>query len=170
MVKRYSILLRIIIGIIILSLLKVDNWVDKHTSNYAYLTTKSFLFDITRLNWQYGFFTSKSDKYQYLKTEIALLDDSAVNSIPLTYDGSMEPFGSAPNSLRLNTAIQQISRDSIYLEAGSRSIALYLFNKNPSFRNVGFLIQAYNCEIAEKNNHFVIQHTVDTLFDKVLSY
>jgi hypothetical protein len=170
MVKSYNIVLRIILAIIIHSLLKFDNWVDKNATNYTFLSAKSFLFDITRLNWQYGFFTSKSDKYQYLKTDIDLLDDEGRQPIPVTSNGSLEAFGAPANSLRLNTAIQQISRDSIYLEAGSKSIALYLFNKNPAFRNVGFLIQAYNCDLTTKGNRFILHSSVDTLFDRVLSY
>lgn len=160
----------LIIIIVIISITKVDNWIDKKITNYSLLSAKSFVFNITRLNWQYGFFTSTSQNYQYLKAQISLVDPEWDRSVLLTDNGSIEPFGCKLNSLRLNTAIQQIARDSIYLEAGSRAIALYLFNKNQLFRNVDFTIQAYNCNLSTKNNRFVMKYTIDTLFDRTLSY
>gem|GEM_PF-4422299 len=159
-----------ILLIILLSILKVDNWLDQKITSYNVLSLKSFFFNLTRLNWQYGFFTSQSNQYQYIKSDIIAVNEVTEESIFLSKDGSIETFGHPVNSLRLNTAIQQITRDSIYLEAGSRSIALYMFNKMPQVRRIDFIVLLNNILIKEENNRYYATTRVDTFYNRTLSY
>jgi hypothetical protein len=93
MLKIYKLLYTAIIAIIFLSILKVDNLVDQQVGNYTVLAVKTMLFNITKLNWQYGFFTSKSDGYQYLKTDISLVDQQTGALVQQTINGTLNGFG-----------------------------------------------------------------------------
>lgn len=162
--------MRIILLIILLSIIKVDRWLDKNVDNYTFQVAKTFLNGITRLSWSYGFFTSKSDQYQYLKYHINMVDDKTGISQPITENGALGNIGTPVNAIRFNTTIQQISRDSTLLEAGSRAIALHLFNQHKLFRDVDFTICAHNYHIGLENNRYTVTTSIDTLFDRRLSY
>jgi hypothetical protein len=162
--------MRILILIVFLSILKIDKLIDKKVGYYPVIAAKFMFNAITRLNWSYGFFTSRSDNYQYLKYDIYMIDDEKPMVHEITDGGALGNIGTSINTVRLNTLIQQIARDSVILEAGSRSMALYLFNEHKFFRNIDFTIKAHNCHISEVGNRYVIDTSVDTLFDRRLSY
>ncbi|MGM9478045.1 hypothetical protein ACS5PU_16580 [Pedobacter sp. GSP4] len=171
MISRYKLFLRVIVVIMFLSILKVNEWVEKHTSSYAMIVGQSFVFRITRLNWQYGFFTSKRNDYQFIKSDIALVDDlDSARSVVVARSGGLDTLVHGINAVRVNTAIQQIVRDSLYLEAGSRAMSLYLFQQHPDFRNINFSIQAYNKKIRLDGNRYRLVSKTDTLFNRRISY
>lgn len=162
--------MRIIVLIILLSIVKIDQWIDRKIDYYPLQVAKAFINGITRLNWSYGFFTSKSDSYQYLKYNISMVDEKVPITHEVTQNGALGNIGVPINAIRLNTTVQQIARDSTLLEAGSRAIALHLFNQHQYFRDIDFTICAHNCNISMDNNHYVINTSIDTLFDRRLSY
>ena len=164
--KKYKILVRVILVVMLLGVTKILNLLDEKVENYAFLSAKTFLFDLTRLNWNYGFFTSSSDKYQYIKYDIFMGE----NELPITKEGQIGNIGHPVNAIRLNTAVQHLVRDSIYLEAGSRAIALYLFNRHPEYPNVDFSIQFHHCDLQQKGQYYHVNTKIDTFFNQRLSY
>lgn len=171
MIKAYKITFRIILLIIFLSVMKVSVWLDKNINCYALSVTQSLIFRVTRLNWQYGFFTSKSSNYQYIKSDISLVDpENTSRNIIIAKDGGLDKLVLPINAVRVNSSIQQMVRDTLYLEAGSRSIALYLFKRHPSYRNIDFSIQTYNRKIKIDQSRFALTTKRDTLFNRRISY
>ncbi len=172
MIKLYKILIGFIMLIQFLSICKITEKIEGHITSYPIIVFETFISRITRINWQYGFFTSKSKDYQYISTELILVSaDSLLKPLTITQDGAIGHLATSKfNAIRLNTLTQQIVRDSIYLEAGSRSIALYLFNKYPKYQGLVFEIIGHGRTIKKKANYFELKTTTDTLFNKVLSY
>ncbi len=171
MIKAYKITFRIILLIIFMSVVKVSVWLDKHIDYYPLSVAQSFVFRVTRLNWQYGFFTSKSKNYQYIKSDISLVDpEDASRNIVIAKDAGLDKLVLPINAVRVNSSIQQMIRDTLYLEAGSRSIALYLFKRHPSYRNIDFSIQTYNRKIKVDQYKFALSTKLDTLFNRRISY
>ena len=171
MVRKYKITFRIILLIVFLYVIKVSSWLDKNVNYYALSVTQSFIFRVTRLNWQYGFFTSRSNNYQYLKTDISLVDPAnASRSIMISKNGGLDKLVLPINAVRVNTSIQQMVRDTLYLDAGSRSISLYLFNKHQTYKDVDFSIQTHNNKISTYRGKFVLETKIDTLFNRRISY
>lgn len=171
MIKAYKITFRIILSIVFLSVIKVSVWVDKNIDCYALSVTQSLIFRVTRLNWQYGFFTSKSNNYQFIKSDISLVDPTdASKNIIIAKDSGLDKLVLPINAVRVNSAIQQMVRDTLYLEAGSRSIALYLFKNYPTYRNIDFSIQTYNRKIKIDQTKFALTTKLDTLFNRRISY
>lgn len=171
MIKAYKITFRIILSIVFLSVMKVSVWIDKNIDCYPLSVAQSFIFRVTRLNWQYGFFTSKSNNYQFIKSDISLVDpDNASRNIVIAKDAGLEKLVLPINAVRVNSSIQQMVRDTLYLEAGSRSIALYLFKNFPTYRNIDFSIQTYNRKIKIDEDRFRLSTKLDTLFNRRISY
>ena len=154
----------------LISITPIMSKIEKVLDYYPFIVAKGFIFELTRINWQYGFFTSDSERYQYITYDVALVDEATGQTVNITENGNFTNIGTKINAIRFNTAIQQIVRDSIYLEAGSRSIALYLFNKNLYFQNIDFSIQGHEVKIDKQNNRFVLSTSIDTLFNRRLSY
>ncbi|TKC05564.1 hypothetical protein FA048_17730 [Pedobacter polaris] len=151
--------------------MKVSVWIDKNINCYELSVAQSFVFRVTRLNWQYGFFTSKSNNYQFIKSDISLVEPAnpSRNTI-IAKDSGLEKLVLPINAVRVNSSIQQMVRDTLYLEAGSRSIALYLFKQYPSYRNIDFSIQTYNRKIKTDGTRFALTTKLDTLFNRRISY
>lgn len=171
MIKAYKVTFRVILLITFLSIMKVSVWLDKHIDCYELSVAQSFVFRITRLNWQYGFFTSKSNNYQFIKSDISLVDpDFSSRNFTIAKNEGLDKLVLPINAVRVNSAIQQMVRDTLYLEAGSRSIALFLFKKYPSYRNVDFSIQTFNRKIKIDDHRFKLTTRVDTLFNRRISY
>jgi len=171
MISRYKTFLRIILVVMLLSILKVNVWIDQHVTSYPAIVAQSFLFRITRLNWQYGFFTTKRSDYQFINSDIELVDDTEANrKIVIAKGCGLDTLVHPINAVRVNTAIQQIVRDSLYLEAGSRAISLYLFQKHPAFRDINLSIQGHNRKIVERAGSYELKGRIDTLFNRRISY
>jgi hypothetical protein len=168
MVYRYKIIFRVIIFCFIISISKLSNKIDNYIHAYPLIVIESIIFKFTKLNWQYGFFTSDYNTYYYNDVSIKLLNNQ--NTIDLTPKGDFSSFGYNINSTRLNTVLQKIVRDSLLLEAGSRGIALYYFKRNTKYNNMYFMVNSYSCRAIKNANHFKYEVEKKVYFNTRLSY
>lgn len=161
MQKAYKISSIIFLVFILMSNTRLIEYFDNVTSDLYVIRLKGLLYSMTKINWNYAFFTSH--KYGYMSYEIVLSSsENKLDTLRISNDGKGISMMSKWNYIRSTSLFPSIlASDSAYIEASCRSIALFYF-QNYNFRYNQAEITVYNNEFAVTSKSGKFNETVQS--------
>ena len=161
----YKKVINFLLFLVLISNLGITEYWEKPISNYYMSSLKHFVFSITKLNWDYGFFSS--NKFGYISSEIDLINTAdTTKKLRLTHKDLVSKY----NYIRITSLLPSCMTDSINFETSSRSIALFLFNKYNEYNYVTIRIYNNNFSVRKQESHLTLNIQKQKIYDQSLYY
>jgi hypothetical protein len=161
----YKKVINLLLCCVLLSNLGITEYWERPISNYYLSSLKHFLFSVTKLNWDYGFFSSS--QFGYISSEIELRNTAdSTKKLSLTHKDLVSKY----NYIRAASLLPSCMTDSMNIETSSRSIALFLFNKYEGFNYVTIRIYNNNYSVSRAASHFALNVHKQKIYDQSLYY